>query len=221
MSSTINPRKLWRRVITSVVASMIILGTIALAEFTEYPYFVSWLVALFVVVSLFEWGKISNSISKNESWVAALSLISIGMLFFVSQVYFQFGVEYLLLLLFMVVGFDTGAYFSGKLFGKHALAPDLSPGKTWEGFTGGFVAATVVSYIAHLYGVIPFQIVFYLPVAVSIFAQCGDLFESWFKRVANKKDSGDILPGHGGALDRIDGMLFAAPVFYLFILLFV
>ncbi|MCA9754265.1 MAG: phosphatidate cytidylyltransferase [Candidatus Eisenbacteria bacterium] len=115
---------------------------------------------------------------------------------------------------------DTGAYAFGILFGRHRLWPSVSPKKTWEGLIGGIVATVLVAVLASG----PFGIGFGTLEAVvggllvGIAAPLGDLFESRLKRVAGVKDSGRLLPGHGGVLDRFDSVFFAAPVFYYYLL---
>jgi phosphatidate cytidylyltransferase len=115
---------------------------------------------------------------------------------------------------------DTAAYFTGKRFGRRHMAPQLSPGKTWEGLMGELLAA----FIASLIGASLFfgdsssgmRIAFVLLAMLTVFASvCGDLFESLLKRVAGAKDSGHLLPGHGGVLDRMDSHLAAAPIFLI------
>ncbi len=111
----------------------------------------------------------------------------------------------------------TGAFFVGRAFGRHRLAPALSPAKTWEGFVGGFVVAVFVAFVA-LY---PDRKTFLsighavvLGIVLALAEAAGDLFESTFKRDMQVKDSGTLLGGHGGALDRIDALLFAIPASY-------
>lgn len=132
---------------------------------------------------------------------------------------------WLVIYVFVIVwSTDTGAYFTGIYLGKHKLAPLISPKKTWEGFCGGLVSSVLIAYIFS--NSIPDlsltiqKILFYISPAVSIAGQLGDLFESSLKRFAQIKDSGKIIPGHGGILDRFDSALWAAPVaYYLFIIL--
>jgi phosphatidate cytidylyltransferase len=116
---------------------------------------------------------------------------------------------------------DTLAYFGGRLLGRHKMAPHTSPGKTWEGFAFGTAATVFVSFVA-LYKqdflTIPQSIV--LGVVLAIVAPLGDLFESLLKRDAGVKDSGSLLGGHGGMLDRLDAFFFAAPAAYFTILAF-
>ena len=118
---------------------------------------------------------------------------------------------------------DTGAYAIGRLTGRHQMTPSLSPNKTWEGAAGGFIAA-VLAMLA-VGALLDLQVSLWqhavVAVAVAVVAQAGDLFESFLKRRANAKDSGSIMPGHGGLLDRIDSILFALPaVYYLLALVF-
>ena len=121
----------------------------------------------------------------------------------------------LLTLLLLVASADIGAYFSGRRFGRTKLAPEVSPGKTWEGVAGGAaVVALVAAFLVWGMGMFPPR---YLAVALAVFAASvvGDLSESLFKRSAGLKDSGVILPGHGGILDRIDSITAAAPIYVL------
>ena len=123
-----------------------------------------------------------------------------------------------LYLIFLVAIADSGAYFSGKRFGKTKLAPELSPGKTREGMFGGVVGAFVWSILGAIYfGISGSDWIYFifLSVAVAVLSVAGDLFESLIKREAGQKDSGNILPGHGGILDRVDGLLAALPLFTL------
>ncbi len=125
-----------------------------------------------------------------------------------------------LLLLFLiaaVVAADSGAYFAGHLWGRRKLAPLISPGKTWEGLVGGMVCAAVVGavFAALFLPDVPAGAGAGLGLALGVFSVLGDLMESLIKRVHGVKDSGGIFPGHGGILDRIDGLLMAGPVMLL------
>ena len=125
---------------------------------------------------------------------------------------------WLLTALAVVWAADSGAYFAGRTFGKHKLAPRVSPNKTIEGVLGGLVAGLAVAVgFGWMDGIQPAQIGWLLLVAaVTVLASVlGDLFESLLKRHAGAKDSGNVIPGHGGVLDRIDGVLAALPVFVL------
>lgn len=123
---------------------------------------------------------------------------------------------WLMYLFALVWAADTGAYFTGKAFGKHKLIPDVSPNKTIEGLVGGLVlAALIIAGVAYYRQLTDLHLVgFVLLSMVTVLASVlGDLFESLLKREANIKDSGTLLPGHGGVLDRIDSILAAAPIF--------
>ena len=111
---------------------------------------------------------------------------------------------------------DTAALYIGKAFGRHKLAPVISPQKTWEGAAGSIAGALIAGgiYAHYLIPDTPFAIILPLAAAGNIAGQLGDLTESAVKRRADVKDSGSSLPGHGGWLDRIDSMLFAVPVIY-------
>ena len=131
------------------------------------------------------------------------------------------GPEWLLLPLSLVWAADSGAYFAGRYLGKTRLAPKVSPKKTWEGCLGGVIASALVFvsfyvFCESLHLIKMWHWIIFLPFAVmlSIF---GDLFESMLKRLSGLKDSGKLLPGHGGILDRIDGVLAMIPFFTLFI----
>lgn len=129
---------------------------------------------------------------------------------------------WLLLLMFVVIwGADVGAYVFGKTLGKHKLAPVVSPNKTWEGAIGGLVTATVLSTLAAYFIGLSFSLAWFalLAVILVVVSVIGDLFESMLKRQANIKDSSQILPGHGGLLDRLDSTLSVAPFFVVALLI--
>lgn len=131
------------------------------------------------------------------------------------------GVWWLLTTLLGVWGFDAAAFFSGRYFGRHKLAPHISPAKTWEGVAGGLVLSV---FACLLFTVIPLGVPWYLAIllglCIGIAATLGDLAESLIKRQMHVKDSGQIMPGHGGMLDRIDSLLFAVFIVYVFSLFF-
>jgi phosphatidate cytidylyltransferase len=129
------------------------------------------------------------------------------------------GTAWMLLLLLVVWGYDSGAYLTGRWLGRRRLIDHISPSKTVEGLVGGLLAATVAAGIgAWLIGLEPWQPLVIGP-AIGLAAQAGDLAESLLKRAAGRKESGFLVPGHGGVLDRIDSFLFAAPVLVVYALL--
>jgi phosphatidate cytidylyltransferase len=112
---------------------------------------------------------------------------------------------------------DSAQYYSGRAFGKHHLAPAISPKKTIEGAAGGFIFGALVLAGVGVWWLpsVPIVCRFMLGVAIVIAGIAGDLFESMLKRSAGVKDSSALIPGHGGILDRVDALLFAAPVYYI------
>lgn len=118
----------------------------------------------------------------------------------------------------VLMGSDIGAYYVGRAIGKHKLAPAISPGKTWEGVAGGFIAALALATLAHFwfFRELPLKSALPLAAAMTILGILGDLSESAMKRGAGAKDAAKILPGHGGILDRLDSLLFNAPLLYYF-----
>ncbi len=134
------------------------------------------------------------------------------------------GAAHGMVALLMVFAYDTGAFFVGSAIGRHKAFPNVSPSKTWEGVAGGFVFTILAVMVGSLLDPLwrdfvywkGFPHVIVSSVAVGWAVQLGDVFASKLKRAAGVKDSGVFLPGHGGALDRIDGLLFALPVFYFY-----
>lgn len=125
----------------------------------------------------------------------------------------------LLAFFFLVTfGSDAGAYFAGRAMGKHKLAPAISPGKTIEGLVGGIIAATGFAALATwwFFPELPYQWSVPLAVVIAVVGVLGDLAESAMKRGSGSKDAASILPGHGGFLDRLDSLLFGAPILYYF-----
>ena len=128
------------------------------------------------------------------------------------------GHRWLLTALMVVWAADTGAYFSGRKFGRHKLSPKISPNKTVEGLAGGMLLAIVVGVLLSLVAgasVAQLPAVALVSLLAALFSVVGDLFESLLKRHAGVKDSGHMIPGHGGILDRLDGVLAALPAFAL------
>nr|WP_263429753.1 phosphatidate cytidylyltransferase [Nannocystis pusilla] len=135
------------------------------------------------------------------------------------QIKHHFGPGWLFVTLAIAFLSDTGAYAFGRLWGKHKLYPAVSPGKTWEGSLGGIVGANVATLgfgSAFLLPELAVGHAIVLGVVGSLAGQVGDLFESMLKRSHGVKDSGNLLPGHGGMLDRVDALLFVGPVVYYF-----
>jgi phosphatidate cytidylyltransferase len=128
------------------------------------------------------------------------------------------GIVYTLWALALVWATDIGAYFAGRAIGGPKLAPTISPNKTWAGLIGGVVAAALVGLAMHVAYGLPLRLTLATPI-LAVLAQAGDLYESHLKRRAGVKDSGSIIPGHGGVLDRLDGLVPVAPVAALLVVL--
>ena len=182
-----------------------------------------WLVASALAISYPASAKLWSSIPPLKHLFGLLTLLpffwAILMLRAVNYLEDPYhGAKLVMLVCFLVWAADTGAYFSGKRFGKHKMAPAVSPNKTIEGLVGGAVLAVAVTWGgAELMG-IPFaslSSLLLIAVVTVVASVLGDLVESMFKRVSGIKDSGNILPGHGGILDRIDSLTAALPVFAL------
>ena len=127
--------------------------------------------------------------------------------------------RHLLSFFFLVImGSDVAAYYGGRMFGRNKLAPNISPGKTWEGAVAGMLASLLLAVASHYWFFLNLPIKFALPLAavMNVMGVLGDLTESALKRSAGMKDTAQFLPGHGGILDRIDSLLFNAPVLYYF-----
>jgi phosphatidate cytidylyltransferase len=132
------------------------------------------------------------------------------------------GKDLLMMLVVCLTALDSAAYYTGKRFGRHHMAPTISPKKTWEGAAGGVVACVGAALLAHVwfYQRLPLHHAVVLGAIIAVSGIVGDLAESMIKRAAGAKDSSALLPGHGGMLDRIDSMLFTGPVLYFYYLVF-
>lgn len=143
--------------------------------------------------------------------------IGFGFSFMLELIWKDNGLFFTLLIILVIWATDTGAYFVGKNFGKRKLWPAISPNKTLEGSLGGVILAVVITLVFSLFipSKLPLLQILLLSIAISIIGQIGDLVESSWKRSTGVKDSGRILPGHGGILDRFDSLLFSCIVLHL------
>jgi len=161
-----------------------------------------------------------EGIFTSWAWTMAGILYVGWLLSFLVALRLEAGREWVFLALFVTFGSDTAAYFVGKALGRYRLAPGISPGKTWEGAIAGAVAAMAVSIVAViLFGLpISYGQAIALGLLVSVLGQLGDLVESLLKRNMGVKESGRLMPGHGGLLDRMDSVVFAGVTVYYFFL---
>lgn len=180
--------------------------------------FYALLLGLVAGTMVTEWQSLGSHApeSARRYWgLAGLLYISIPIasLFWLG-LYAPQGMLHIFWLAVVIWSTDIFAYFAGKTWGKHKLAPSISPGKTWEGLAGGVTAAAIagVVFAANYTADAPFLTALVISAVLAVVAQAGDLFESWIKRRLGVKDSGALIPGHGGIFDRVDGFMFAAPV---------
>lgn len=166
--------------------------------------------------------NIENPFNNIAFTIIGIVLTIVPFIFFQAIAYLHgdFNFHYPLAFLIMLWGNDTGAYLSGRAFGKHKLFERHSPKKTWEGFIGGvLISAGIALIISRFYSEMTWYQWVVMAVIIGTFGTMGDLVESMFKRSINVKDSGGILPGHGGLLDRFDGLFIAVPVVYAYLYL--
>ena len=179
---------------------------------------------LWAIIFLWVQGYPSSAIL----WSSKLVLLILGLFLLVATwvailliVYQPHGQWLFLLAIAIVALADIGGYAAGNFFGRNKMAPVISPGKTWEGFAGGLLSQSLL--IVLLLALVPVTVslgkLLLIIISVSLYSVLGDLFESMLKRHQGVKDSSQILPGHGGVLDRIDGLMAALPLFILLIFL--
>ena len=213
----------WPLTIAAVVLGMIAMGEILSMKkmfLTSFPSHITRLFAMYVMVLLLLLHTVVHKqrFSFDDAGVLALGMLYIGIGF--NNFLAARAVSFTTLLYAMLIVWltDSGAYLFGRKLGKHKLAPRVSPNKTWEGSICGTLLATVVLAV-YLYffpvGYHNWGLMVFLTLLLSILGQFGDLVESALKRFYGVKDSGKILPGHGGILDRFDSMLLVMPALYL------
>ena len=208
-----------QRIVTSLILVLPVLWVI-ISGGILYSIFI----ILIVILMSFEWkGLISHSQSESHPimWqalgIAYVALPNISLLWIRGL---PNGLELILWILFTVWATDIGAYFAGRAIGGPKLCPRISPNKTWAGLGGGIVAAAGIGILTVMICGSPHPfILIFITASLAIVAQIGDLFESWVKRFFDVKDSGHLLPGHGGILDRFDGIAAVAPKVAAFLII--
>lgn len=158
-----------------------------------------------------------NKFTFEDCGFLILSAIYVGLGFYYFMETREAGLVYIFYAILVILSTDTGAYFFGRAIGKNKLWPEISPNKTIEGALGGIFLAAVVAVVFNYFFPVHSSIIVVLlvTIAASIFAQIGDLVESAIKRYYHVKDSGKLLPGHGGILDRFDSWLFVFPMLHV------
>ena len=170
------------------------------------------------LISIWQYKKNPNILETVKKQVQGIIYIPLLLSFLVLIRNQADGTIWIFFTLAVIFAGDTSAYYFGSYLGRHKLCPAVSPGKTIEGSIGGLTANLLVGSVVKLFFLpeLPWAQSLFLFLVMGIAGQAGDLFESMLKRSSKVKDSGGLLPGHGGFLDRIDALLFAAPVAYLF-----
>jgi len=176
-----------------------------------------WLVALVMIMRYPAGSNLWRHSQLARAVAGILVLLPMWLALGILHSAIDHGERYVVILALLVWGADTGAYFAGRKWGRHKLAPRVSPGKSWEGVAGAVAMTLVVGTVSALLvepakGVVAFVALALITVVFSII---GDLQESMFKRIVDLKDSSGLLPGHGGILDRFDSLTAAAPIFAL------
>jgi phosphatidate cytidylyltransferase len=203
---------------------------LAVFSFTE-PRFMPDLFMIEVVLIVLTMGTLTAAMFRGapfEKMIASVGTTLLGVMYVAllgghlvaTRVGFAHPLSMHLLSFFFLVlmGGDTAAYYVGRAFGKHKLAPKVSPGKTWEGAVGAMAASLLLATLAHYWFFRELPLKWALPLAavMNVLGVLGDLAESALKRSADAKDAASFLPGHGGFLDRLDSLLFNAPLIYYF-----
>lgn len=201
------------RIISGAVMAIMVLSALALGGM----FFIA-LVMLAALQMIREWDMIT--LNENIIWrLFGLAYVAIPCASLVWLRDEEHGAALVLALLLAIWATDIGAYFAGRLIGGAKLAPAISPNKTWAGLGGGMVASAITLAICTSFSPYPTSILtaIILGLILAVLGQTGDLFESWLKRRAGVKDSGNLIPGHGGLLDRVDGLILTAPLFALLV----
>lgn len=219
-SSTKQWNTLQKRIATSLVMVAVTLPILWYGE---------WLLTAFVMLVAFQMNREWEHLIPSKEWywrvagvayilIPCISLLLIRNLSFLDSAEASFYATLYPILLIAAV--DSCAYFSGRIIGGPKLAPTISPNKTWAGLIGGMFGAIIVALL--MLPLVPWpethEAAITIAVCITLLSQGGDLFESWLKRSHDVKDSGNLLPGHGGLLDRLDGYVFTLPVYYLWLI---
>ena len=200
-----------------VAACAVVMSVLWLLAATPAGFAAVMIGALAWWLAAFGWVVLAPG--KGRPWLAALAgIAALAPMWVALERLYEGGPAGRELIIFVLVlagAADVGAYFAGRRFGRSKLAPRVSPNKTWEGVLGGLVASALVAWLGHVWFGLPTAAFVTLCIAAVLASIVGDLTESMFKRKVGLKDSGSILPGHGGVLDRIDSLTAAIPVFAL------
>ncbi len=200
-----------------IISSTILIPVAIIAIFYSISLFILLSLILVFLMTL-EWNNITQNAKNKRNW-QILGFIYIIFPIYCAVMLRQINPFILLWMFFIIWTTDIFAYFFGKYLKGPKLAKKISPNKTWTGLFGGVVASAILGIISSF--IFPGNILFFVifSVILSVIEQISDLCESKIKRIFNVKDSGTIIPGHGGVIDRMDGMVFVAPITYLVVII--
>ena len=207
------------------VSAYILVLFFSLNNFTsiDFKYNIDYRVMSFIIfVFLFPMVFINNSkkYNINDALFLIGSTLFIGLSFNLLIITRNYDILYIVYLLIITILTDTFALFTGRLIGKHKMAPIISPNKTYEGFIGGMIAGVVTAVVFYHVAInpsLPLAILILITIALSVVGQLGDLVFSAIKRYYGEKDFSDLIPGHGGILDRFDSLIFVVLASILFL----
>lgn len=201
------------------VISALVLIPIAIYAICFSPNLFIFLAVILTILMTVEWLELTKSASDKNRW-QLIGLFYIAIPIFCVIKLRLLSSNVVLWMFFVIWATDIFAFFSGKTFGGKKLAPKISPNKTWSGLAGGVGASMFIGLLSSV--MFPGSIFFFIFISaiLALIEQTGDLFESKIKRIFGVKDSGTIIPGHGGILDRLDGLMFAAPAVLFIVTIF-
>ncbi|MBO74194.1 MAG: hypothetical protein CMD33_02860 [Flavobacteriales bacterium] len=194
------------RTLSGAVFGVLLIGLVYCGPWTNALF---WAMVSIIAVREFKTGSKKASLTKVWGFAAFLALWMCMIIGLPWQNSGAYEPSVLLSFVFTIWAADSGAYFVGKPFGKHKLLPSVSPGKSWEGLIGGAACAALVAYL--LWG----SVLLWVGPLLAVLGTAGDLLESAWKRRNGLKDSGTIIPGHGGVMDRFDGFALTVPVYFV------
>ena len=221
IDTDIHPAARWTELRVRVISAAVLAGLLIAALVAG-----GWWFMLLVIIAAVQMMREWDFLTMNDGLgMKLLGFFYVGLpcasLIWLRGVHFDndmsAGFELTLFLMFTVWATDIGAYFVGRKIGGPKLALRISPGKTWAGLIGGIIAAAVTAAFAAGFTPLSFEGCVVLGAPIAIIAQASDLFESWMKRRAGVKNSSSLIPGHGGMLDRVDGLVFTTPLFALMV----